>query len=99
MENTNVLIGTAMLTAIWDQTRKDNLELLKPFVTYLIGKNTNVEDKYKKSIEEFLKLKKPSVQLISTLIDKIVIDDEKNIEIVYFHFLNLDLHLSPNFPY
>ena len=41
------------------------------------------EDKYKKSIEEFLKLKKPSIQLISTLIDKIVIDDEKNIEIVY----------------
>jgi len=30
-----------------------------------------------------LKLKKPSIQLISTLIDKIVIDDEKNIEIVY----------------
>lgn len=59
MENTNALIGTAMLTAIWDQTHKDNLELLKPFIIYLIGKNTNVQDEInitqiiKKMDEEF----------------------------------------------
>ena len=44
MENSNTLIGTAMLTAIWDQTHKDNLELLKPFIIYLIGKSTNIQD-------------------------------------------------------
>lgn len=44
MENNNVLIGTAMLTAIWDQTHKDNLELLKPFILYLVGCNTNISD-------------------------------------------------------
>ena len=44
MENSNALIGTAMLTAIWDQTHKDNLELLKPFITYLVGKNASIQD-------------------------------------------------------
>lgn len=44
MENSNALIGTAMLTAIWDQTHKDNLELLKPFIIYLVGKNNNIQD-------------------------------------------------------
>lgn len=43
MENSNALIGTAMLTAIWDQTHKDNLELLKPFIVYLVGKNTSIQ--------------------------------------------------------
>lgn len=44
MENSNALIGTAMLTAIWDQTHKDNLELLKPFITYLVGKNNKIQE-------------------------------------------------------
>ena len=43
MENSNALIGTAMLTAIWDRTHKDNLELLKPFIVYLVGKNTSIQ--------------------------------------------------------
>ena len=43
MENSNALIGTAMLTAIWDQTHKDNLELLKPFIVYLVEKNTSIQ--------------------------------------------------------
>ena len=43
MENSNALIGTAMLTAIWDQTHKDNLELLKFFIVYLVGKNTSIQ--------------------------------------------------------
>ena len=43
MEKSNVLIGTAMLTAIWDQPHKDNLELLKPFIVYLVGKNTSIQ--------------------------------------------------------
>lgn len=42
MKNNNALIGTAMLMAIWDKTHQDNLDLLKPFVLYLIGKNTHI---------------------------------------------------------
>jgi len=66
-----------------NEKNKTELKEIDKKIYQLKNKNTNVEDKYKKSIEEFLKLKKPSIQLISTLIDKIVIDDEKNIEIVY----------------
>ena len=53
MENSNALIGTAMLTAIWDKTHKDNLELLKPFIIYLIGKSTNIQEEI--NIEKIIK--------------------------------------------
>ena len=66
-----------------NEKNKTELKEIDKKIYQLENKNINVEDKYKKSIEEFLKLKKPSIQLISTLIDKIVIDDEKKIEIVY----------------
>lgn len=39
MNNKNVLTNSAILTAIWDETQKDNLELIKPFVEFIIGKN------------------------------------------------------------
>lgn len=39
MNNKNVLINSAILTAIWDETQKDNLELIKPFVEVLVGEN------------------------------------------------------------
>ena len=45
MENKNVLTNSAILTAIWDETQKDNLELIKPFVEYLIGENYKIGDK------------------------------------------------------
>ena len=38
---------------------------------------------YDNVIKEFLKLKKPSIQLLTSLIDKIYIDDNLNIEIKY----------------
>ena len=66
-----------------NEKNKTELKEIDKKIYQLKNKNTSVEDKYKKSIEEFLKLKKPSIQLLSSLIDKIVIDDEKNIEIVY----------------
>lgn len=40
MENEKVLINSAMLTAIWEETQKDNIELLKPFIMFLIDKTT-----------------------------------------------------------
>lgn len=45
MNKKNVLTNSAILTAIWDETKKDNLELIKPFVEFLIGENCIVGDK------------------------------------------------------
>ena len=47
--------------------------------------NTNVTDDkyYAQKIEEFLKLEKPTRALITTLIDRIEIDEDKNIDIYY----------------
>lgn len=39
--------------------------------------------KYDEVIKEYLSMKKPSVQLLSSIIDKIVIDEENNIDIYY----------------
>lgn len=39
MDNQNALTSTAMLAAIWEQEKRDNLELILPFVIYSIGKN------------------------------------------------------------
>lgn len=39
MNNKNVLTNSAILTAIWDETKKDNLELIKPFVEVLVGES------------------------------------------------------------
>ncbi len=43
----------------------------------------NKEDYYMEKIKKFLKLKNPSRALLSTLIDRIEIDEEKNINIYY----------------
>ena len=36
MKNDNALISTAVLTAIWDDSHKDNIELVIPFVSNII---------------------------------------------------------------
>lgn len=54
-----------------------------------IKSRTNLdEDKYKKVINEYLSLKKPNKQLLSSLIDKIEIDDNLKITI-YYRFKSL----------
>ena len=66
-----------------NEKNKTELKEIDKKIYQLKNKNTNVEDKYKKSIEEFLKLKKPSKQHLSSLIDKIVIDEDQNVNICY----------------
>ena len=39
--------------------------------------------KYDDIVKEYLSMKKPSVQVLSSIIDKIVIDENKNIEVYY----------------
>ena len=85
MENSNALIGTAMLTAIWDQTHKDNLELLKPFIVYLVGKNTSLQDEIdiNKIINEmdqefgFPNIPKAVIEKIFNRMKKIIIKNNK----------------------
>ncbi len=85
MKNSNALIGTAMLTAIWDQTHKDNLELLKPFITYLVGKNASIQDEINitKIINEmdeefgFPNIPKAVIEKIFNRMKKIIIRNDK----------------------
>jgi len=40
--NENVLISTAIMSALWEKKQKDTLDLLLPFLKYAIGKTTQV---------------------------------------------------------
>ena len=42
MNKDNALISTAVLTAIWNETHKDNIELIKPFVLEIINKSYSI---------------------------------------------------------
>mgnify|MGYP004531115197 CR=1 FL=1 len=44
MNNDSALISTSILTAIWDETHKDNIELITPFIKYIIYKNYKIND-------------------------------------------------------
>lgn len=44
MKNDNALISTAILTAIWDDSHKDNIELVIPFVSNIIFNKFKVND-------------------------------------------------------
>ena len=44
MKNDNALISTAVLTAIWDDSHKDNIELIMPFVSNIIFNKFKVND-------------------------------------------------------
>ena len=56
---------------------------LEKKLTNLKSRQNFDDDKYKKVIKEYLSLKKPNKQLLSSLIDKIVIDEEMKITIYY----------------
>ena len=48
-----------------------------------IKNKANILPDYTKKIKELLDLKKPKKELINTLIDKIVIDENRNIKIMF----------------
>ena len=69
-----------------------------------IKNKANILPDYTKKIKELLDLKKPKKELINTLIDKIVIDENKNITIVFkydtipkINFMYKNRHLVRNF--
>lgn len=59
---------------------------IKEINTKIYNIKNNITDNNKKFdniIKEYLEMKKPSVQLLSSIIDKILIDKDKNIDIYY----------------
>ncbi len=61
-----------------DETKETDNQLL-----LLKGKATNDDSKYTKIINEYLELKKPTKKLLSSLIDKIEIDENLNVKVYY----------------
>ena len=61
-----------------DETKEIDNQLL-----FLKGKATNDDSKYTKIINEYLELKKPTKKLLSSLIDKIEIDENLNVKVYY----------------
>lgn len=61
-----------------DETKEIDNQLL-----LLKGKATNDDSKYTKIINEYLELKKPTKKLLSSLIDKIEIDENLNVKVYY----------------
>lgn len=74
-----------MCNRITEETLEKENEI-KEINTKLYNIRNNITDNDKKFdnvIKEYLALKKPSVQLLSNIIDKIVIDEDNNIDIYY----------------
>lgn len=44
MNNDSALISTSILTAIWDETHKDNIELITPFIKYIIYNDYKINE-------------------------------------------------------
>ena len=61
-----------------DETKEIDNQLL-----LLKGKAINDDSKYTKIINEYLELKKPTKKLLSSLIDKIEIDENLNVKVYY----------------
>lgn len=64
-------------------TKKNEITEINTKIYNIKNNITNNDKKYNKVIKEYLEVKKPSVQLLSNLIDKIVIDEEGNVDIYY----------------
>ncbi len=64
-------------------TKQNEIAEIKTRIYNINNNITNNNKKYESVIKEYLSMKKPSVQLLSSIIDKIVIDENKNVEIYY----------------
>lgn len=64
-------------------TKKNEINEIKNKIYNIKNNIIDNNKKYDDIIKEYLSMKKPSVQLLSSIIDKIVIDENNNIEIYY----------------
>lgn len=70
-------------------TKKQEISTLKTKIFNIKNNITNNNEKYKEVIKDFLTMKKPNRQLLSCIVDKITIDEDKNIDI-YYKFKSLN---------
>ena len=74
-----------MANRITEETLSKQNEV-KEINTKIYNIKNNIVDtnkKYDSIVRDYLNMKKPSVQLLASIIDKIVIDENKNIDIYY----------------
>ena len=64
-------------------TKQNEIAEIKTKIYNIKNNITDNNKKYDNIIKEYLSMKKPSVQLLSSIIDKIVIDENKNVDIYY----------------
>ena len=64
-------------------TKQNEIAEIKNKIYNIKNNITDNNKKYDSVIKEYLSMKKPSVQLLSSIIDKIVIDENKNVDIYY----------------
>lgn len=64
-------------------TKQNEIKEIRTKIYNIKNNITDNNKKYDNVIKEYLSMKKPSVQLLSSVIDKIVVDENKNIEIYY----------------
>lgn len=64
-------------------TKQNEIKEIKTKIYNIKNNITDNNKKYDSVIKEYLSMKKPSVQLLSSIIDKIVIDENKNVDIYY----------------
>lgn len=64
-------------------TKQNEIKEIKTKIYNIKNNITDNNKKYESVIREYLSMKKPSVQLLSSIIDRIIIDEDKNIDIYY----------------
>ena len=85
----NGLIDMEMYKRIYNQITESTIEKKNEIINiekkiYNLKNNIiSTSGKYDDIIKEYLSMKRPSVQLLSNIIDRIVIDEDKNIDIYY----------------
>ncbi|MDD4376230.1 MAG: recombinase family protein [Clostridia bacterium] len=83
------IIDTDMYKRIYNQItegtiiKQNEIKEIEKKIYNIKNKIIDKDNKYDDVIKEYLSMKRPSIQLLSSIIDKIVIDEEKNIDIYY----------------
>ncbi len=80
-----------MSNIIIDETvnKQNEISNIKTKICNIKNNITSIENKYDNIINDYLEMKNPSIQLLSSIIDKIVVDENKNVDI-YYKFKSLE---------
>lgn len=82
MENKNALLTTAILSYVWLEQKMDNVDLLTPFVKYIIGKKYAIGEKIDfdyiiREMESKYAFRKLPLAILTKILNKMSKDDVK----------------------